>query len=197
MGNMVPSGRILSLGDRLVYGYGRNKYPGGPAGQIRGGEHYQLFAAERKAEQPLPVNREKQHLRYARSGQLMGLKVTERNKRYGEPSIHRYAWSRPVPMYVKALALADQTLCLAGPRELVETRTSQLTLADPDKAEAAFLGREGAELRLVNAADGTPVTHCELESPPVFDGLIVAQSRIFVSLADGTLVCYGARDHGW
>ena len=46
MGNMVPSGRILSLGDEVVYGYGRDKYPGGNTGQWRGGEKYQLFACD-------------------------------------------------------------------------------------------------------------------------------------------------------
>ena len=32
MGNMVPSGRILSLGEEVVYGYGRDRYPGGAVG---------------------------------------------------------------------------------------------------------------------------------------------------------------------
>ena len=194
MGNMVPSGRILSLGEKLVFGYGRDRYPGGMAGQIRGGEHYHLFAAERYVQQPLPVNRTDQHLRYARSGERLGLKVTERNKRYGEPTIYRFAWSQQVPIYVKALALANTTLCLAGPRELPETRTDQLTLADPDSAEAAFLGGKGAELQLVNAVDGEPVSRCTLDATPVFDGLIAAGGRIFISLMDGSIVCFGDRD---
>ncbi|MCK5172530.1 MAG: PQQ-binding-like beta-propeller repeat protein, partial [Planctomycetes bacterium] len=48
VGNMVPSGRILSLGEETVYGYGRDKYPGGGTGQIVGGEKYHLFAAEKR-----------------------------------------------------------------------------------------------------------------------------------------------------
>ncbi|MHC4168514.1 MAG: outer membrane protein assembly factor BamB family protein, partial [Planctomycetota bacterium] len=54
VGNMVPSGRILSVDDEVVLGYGRDKYPGGMAGQIRGGEQYHVFAAEKKALEPLP-----------------------------------------------------------------------------------------------------------------------------------------------
>jgi len=191
VGNMVPSGRILSLGKETVFGYGRDKYPGGMAGQIRGGEKYRLFAAERKAFQPLPSNRDKQHLRYSRSGRALGLKVTERDKRHGAPSLHRYLWSRPMPIFVQALVLADTTLFLAGPPEPAESRGSQLKLKAPGKAEAAFLGRQGAALWRVSAADGKRLAEYKLESSPVFDGMIAARSRIFISLGDGSLVCFG------
>ncbi len=191
MGNMVPSGRILSLGENAVYGYGRDRYPGGGAGQVRGGEQYHLFAAEKEAFEPLPSNRDNQHLRYARSGQALGLKITERDKRYGEPSLHRNVWSRQVPIFARALVLADETLLLAGPPEQAEVRTGELTLQNGDKAEAAFLGRQGAALCLVDAADGKPLAQYELESSPVFDGMIAARGRIFISLEDGSLVCFG------
>ena len=191
VGNMVPSGRILSLGKETVFGYGRDKYPGGGAGQIRGGETYRLFAAEKKAFQPLPSNRDKQHLRYARSGDALGLKVTERDRRHGAPSLHRYRWSRPMPIFVRALVLADKTLVLAGPPEPAESRSAKLKLKAPDKAEAAFLGTQGAALWLVSAANGKTLAEYKLESSPVFDGMIAARSRIFISLQDGSLVCFG------
>jgi outer membrane protein assembly factor BamB len=191
MGNMVPSGRILSLGEKAVYGYGRDKYPGGPAGQARGGERYHLFAAEKKPFKPLPSNRKDQHLRYGRSGQELGLEVTERDKRYGEPSLHRNVWSRQVPILARALVLADQTLLLAGPPERADLRTSELTPANLDKAEAAFRGRHGAALWLVSAANGKTLAEYELKSSPVFDGMIAARGRVFISLQDGSLVCFG------
>ncbi len=191
MGNMVPSGRILSLGKELVYGYGRDKYPGGGAGQVRGGERYQLFAVEKEPFEPLPSYRDNQHLRYARSGQALGLKTTERDRRYGEPSLHRNVWSRQVPIFARALVLADQTLLLAGPPEQAEVRTSELTLQNSDKAEAAFQGQQGAALCLVDAANGKSLTQYKLESPPVFDGMVAARGRIFISLDDGSLVCFG------
>lgn len=191
MGNMVPSGRILSLGDELVYGYGRDRYPGGPYGQARGGEHYHLFAAEKEAFEPLPSNRQNQHLRYGGSGRALGLEVTERDKRFGEPSLHRNAWSRQVPIFARALVLADETLLLAGPPEPASLRTNELILPDPDKAEAVFRGRHGAALCLVNATDGESLAQYELESSPVFDGMIAAQGRVFVSLEDGSVVCFG------
>jgi len=191
MGNMVPSGRILSLGKEAVYGYGRDKYPGGMSGQVRGGERYHLFAAEREPFEPLPSNRENQHLRCARSGRALGLKTTERDRRYGEPSLHRYVWSRQTPIFARALVLADETLLLAGPPEQAEVRTNELTLQNPDKAEAAFRGQRGAALRLVDTAGGESLAQYELESSPVFDGMIAARGRVFISLEDGSLVCFG------
>jgi len=191
VGNMVPSGRILSLGKETVFGYGRDKYPGGMAGQIRGGETYRLFAAEKKAFQSLPSNRNKQHLRYARSGHALRLKVTKRDRQHGAPSLHRYRWSRPMPVFVRALVLADKALFLAGPPEPTESRSRKLKLEAPDKIESAFLGRQGAVLWRVSAADGKTLAEYKLESSPVFDGMIAARSRIYISLQDGSLVCFG------
>lgn len=191
VGNMVPSGRILSVGEELVFGYGRDKYPGGMAGQIRGGEKYHLFATEKKALEPLPSYKDKQHLRSFRSGQALGLEVTERDKQHGAPSLHRNPWSRPSPIFVRALVLADTTLFLAGPPELEDTRRSEMILDDADKAEAAFLGRQGASLCAVAAADGRQLAEYKLVSPPVFDGMIAARGRLFVSLQNGSLMCFG------
>ena len=157
VGNMVPAGRILSVDEKTVFGYGRDKYPGGPSGQVRGGERYHLFAAGKEASEPLPSYRDKQHLRYARSGQALGLKTTERDKRYGEPSLHRNRWSRQVLILARALVLADDTLLLAGPPEPASLRTSELILPNPDRAEATFREGHEAALCLVNAADGEPL----------------------------------------
>jgi outer membrane protein assembly factor BamB len=191
MGNMVPSGRILSINGDTVYGYGRDKYHGGHAGQFTGGEKYHLFATEKEAFEPLPSNRNQQHLRYARSGVALGLKRTIRDNQHGSPSLHRNLWSQQVPIFVRALALANDTLILAGPPELSKMRSANLVLENPDKAETAFLGRYGAALLLVNATDGKQIAKYDLASSPVFDGMIAAQDCIFASLENGSLVCFG------
>ncbi len=96
-----------------------------------------------------------------------------------------------MPVFVRALVLADTTLFLAGPPEPAESRNATLKLKAPDKAEAAFLGAQGAALWLVSAANGKTLAQYKLESSPVFDGMIAARSRIFISLQDGSLVCFG------
>jgi len=54
---------------------------------------------------------------------------------------------------------------------------------------AAFEGRKGAVLWGFNAADGRKVFTCELEAPPVFDGLIAANGRLYFVQTDGTVAC--------
>ena len=87
--------------------------------------------------------------------------------------------------------MANETLLLAGPPEPAEVRTGKLTLQNLDRAEAAFRGRRGAALCLVDATDGKSLAQYKLESSPVFDGMIAARGRVFISLEDGSLVCFG------
>lgn len=191
VGNMLPSGRILVMNNDTVFGYGRDKYPDGSAGQIRGGEKYHLFAAEKKLNQPLPSNKENQHLRAARSGQALGLKPTERDKRGGGPSLHNYLWTKQSPIFVRALVLAETKLLIAGPPEPEDLRSSNMKLQDGDRSEAAYLGKQGALLCIVDATDGKQLAEYKLKSPPVFDGMIAADSRVFISSQDGSISCFG------
>lgn len=191
VGNMVPAGRILSMNKDVVFGYGRDKYPGGGAGQIRSGEKYRLFAADKKALEPLPSYKDKQHLRGFKSGTALKLKATSRDKQHGAPSLHRYLWSAPTPVFARALVLAGTTLFVAGPPESDDTRRSHMTLDDANKAEAAMLGRMGASLCVVDAANGQQLAEHKLSSPPVFDGMIAAHGKLFISLQDGSLACFG------
>ena len=191
VGNMLPSGRILSMNDDTVFGYGRDKYPGGMSGQIRGGETYRLFAAEKKMSEPLPSNKTDQHLRYGGSGRKLGVKATKRDRMHGAPSLHKYRWSVAMPVFVRAMVLADKTLVIAGPPEPKEARTSQLKLKAPEEIESAYKGDRGGVMRLISTVDGGMLSECKLDSTPVFDGMIAARNCIFVSLKDGSLACFG------
>ena len=51
----------------------------------------------------------------------------------------------------------------------------------------------GAKLRVVSAADGSKLFERELDSPPVFDGMIAARGKLYVSTRDGRVVCMGGR----
>lgn len=190
VGNMLPSGRILSLGQHTVFGYGRDKYPAGHSGQRRGGEQYRLFAAEKLGE-TLPSNKEDQHLRSFNSGRRRGLEVTERDRQGGGSRLNIHLWSQTTPIFVRSLVLADNTLFLAGPPESDDLRGSKLTLLDGSKSEAVFLGKAGASLCVVEAEHGRQLAQHELPSAPVFDGMIAAQRQLFLSLQDGSLLCFG------
>ena len=72
-------------------------------------------------------------------------------------------------------------LIVAGPPDVV----------DADDPMASFEGRKGAVLRVYSAADGKKLAETTLRSPPVFDGLIAASGRLFMSTTDGHVVCLG------
>jgi len=92
-------------------------------------------------------------------------------------------WHDWVPVRVRAMVLAAGHLFVAGPPDVV----------DPDDPMAAFEGRKGAVLRALSAADGKTLAEGRLEAPPVFDGLIAASERLYLSLEDGTVLCLGGR----
>ncbi|MHC4371275.1 MAG: hypothetical protein ACYSW8_26985, partial [Planctomycetota bacterium] len=91
-------------------------------------------------------------------------------------------WSTYIPIRVRAMALAGDKLFVAGPPDVV-----------PDNDPlAAFEGRMGADFCAVSASTGEKLSELEhLESPPVFDGLIAARGRLYISTADGRVRCFG------
>jgi hypothetical protein len=88
-------------------------------------------------------------------------------------------WAAWVPIRMRAMVLADRTLFVAGPPDLL----------DKEDPLAAFQGRKGGVLRAVSTADGKLLAEYPLESPPVFDGMIAADGRLLIATRDGRLVC--------
>jgi hypothetical protein len=78
------------------------------------------------------------------------------------------------------MVLAKDHLVLAGPPDVVAE-------SDPF---GAFEGRLGALLWLVSTADGKKVAEYRLSAQPVFDGLIAANRKLYLTLTDGTVCCW-------
>ncbi len=190
MGTMVPSGRILSMDEELVYGHGRNKLSTGMTAHMSG-EQYQLFAARKKSLGLVPSDRENQHLRYGGSADKLLSKQTRSGEQGGRKPAFEYAWTKKSPLLARALAVAGKTLLIAGPPPPSGGRFRELEQDRAEQTEACFLGQLGAELHLVNAADGNSLAQYKLESSPVFDGMIVLQVKVLMSLQDGSVVCFG------
>ena len=93
----------------------------------------------------------------------------------------KQAWGYRIPIRGRAMAVTRDQLCLAGPPDVV----------DPDDPLGAFEGRMGGVLRIVDKADGRTVSEEKLVSEPVFNGAAAAGERLFLSLEDGSVVCFG------
>jgi len=93
-------------------------------------------------------------------------------------------WMRWLPLRMRALVKAGDALFAAGAPDVL----------DPKDPYAAFEARRGAHLVAVSAADGQKLFETQLDTPPVFDGMIAARGRLFASLEDGSIVCLAGRE---
>jgi outer membrane protein assembly factor BamB len=108
-------------------------------------------------------------------------------------------WSQHVPLHAFGLVLAGDILFMAGPSKVDTSKTREvlksLTTDDYDlppvlsDATDAFMGVKGGLLCALNKADGAKIMEMKLTSTPVFDGLIAADGRLYMSMKDGAVVC--------
>ncbi len=182
-GRQVPAGRLLVRDGQDVYGFGRNVYqPHGPGGGSHvglGGIHYELFAT-----------------RMAAKG-------------------HKPRWTTRVPFWVRGMVLDSQRrLFIAGPpvEQYVSTEPLEdvsdpdvvgrdqlgpwygeyfLALRSPEEALKAYLGKHGAKLWVMAGDSGQRLAAYDLDSAPVFDGMIAALGRLYLTTENGHVLCIG------
>ncbi len=92
-------------------------------------------------------------------------------------------WMERVPIRIRAMAAAGNTLFVAGPPDVV----------DPADPLGAFEGRKGGILYMINTETGEKRSETKLPAPPVFNGAAAARGRFYLSLEDGIIACYGKK----
>ena len=85
-----------------------------------------------------------------------------------------------VPVDGRAMVLAGDTLFVAGAPDVIRE----------DDSLAAIEGRLGGRLWAVSKKDGAKLAEYEIDSPPVFDGMIAAGGRIYIVTRDGKVRCW-------
>ncbi len=93
----------------------------------------------------------------------------------------RPAWEQRVPIRGRAMAVTVDQLCVAGPPDVV----------DQEDPLAAFEGRKGGVLRVLDKKSGQLVKEFTLSAPPVFNGIAAANGHLLLTLEDGRVVCFG------
>ena len=181
----VPAGRILVCDDSTVFGYGREPQYLCNSSVFE----YRLFAADKKF---LP--RRANQVRKVRKDIVDWKKLA----RLPESSLSAvgYRWKRlHPPMLARAMALAGDTLFVAGPPDVVDEkdvwgRSPESEAQAKLKAQSAALkGEKGALLWAVSAKDGQKLAELQLDMLPVFDGMAAANGRLYISTQAGRLVC--------
>ncbi|MHC4582391.1 MAG: hypothetical protein ACYS14_13120, partial [Planctomycetota bacterium] len=90
-------------------------------------------------------------------------------------------WSSSIPLTGKAIALADDVLFVAG---------TPVAFPQDDLAKA-YEGRMGGILWAASASTGEKLAQYTLDAPPAWDSLAAANGLLFLSLADGRVICMG------
>ena len=98
-------------------------------------------------------------------------------------SVAEQRWASPIPLTGKALVLAGDTVFVAG--------TPVVFPAD-DLAKA-YEGRMGGVLWAASETTGEKLGEVKLDAPPTWDGMAVANGRLYLSLNNGAVLCMGGR----
>ena len=95
------------------------------------------------------------------------------------------------------MVLTKEALFIAGPPDVIDEvdlwhRPDEAALKRKLAEQAeAWRGRRGGSLWAVSTQDGSRLASIHLEAPPVFDGMIAAGNKLFLSLMNGRIVCFG------
>ena len=180
-----PAGRILSFDKDNIYGYGRQKVVGGAVGHKA--DAYHLFGVSRKATPkvaaaPKPA---------PKKAPAKGKKKPKRRRRPSGPKKAPPTWSDAKSLIVRAMVLGSDKLVVAGPVDLGKKDAKILSFANQEEALSGFIGAKGIFLRVVSTGDGKTVSEIKLSTMPSFDGMSAAGGKIYLSLRDGSVACFG------
>ena len=173
-GRAVPAGRILVHADNSVFGFGRVQ------GDYRWVTPlgYHLFRIDKEPE-------------------LLGPEQKEAGYGHPTPNQFKYQWSRSVPLLVKAMLLADDTLFIAGPPNTLDEKEEWKQIYDAEtqaklaRQAEVLEGVDGSLLWAVSAKSGEKLSERRVDSLPVWDGMAAAYGKLYVPMQDGSVLCFG------
>ncbi|UCC98003.1 MAG: PQQ-binding-like beta-propeller repeat protein [Phycisphaerales bacterium] len=100
-------------------------------------------------------------------------------------------WQSMVPIRIRAMLLTQSVS--PGPRTKLLFTAGLPDVIDPEDPMASFEGRKGSLLNVYSARDGSILKSIQLASVPAFDGMIAANSKIYMVTNDGKLFCMAGK----
>lgn len=108
-------------------------------------------------------------------------------------------WTKFVPVFARAMVLAQDSLLVAGPPDLVDEEYALERLAAKDQAiqeqlqtqKDAMETQKGGRFWVVSTKDGSRTSETEIDALPVWDGMSTAYGRIYMATTDGRVLCLG------
>jgi len=195
-GQRVPAGRILCFDSRNVYGYGRK-----PAYMTNASVlEYQLFAADKAVTAEAIGEVGKASRRMNTRSNHRNASSSDWRLRHFFPNTDltaaRFQWAVDQPVVIaRAMVAAGDTLFVAGPPNLINERRAFYLPDDPEvqasleRHAEALEGRHGGQLWALSKSDGKVAARYALDTIPVFDGLIAAGGRLYMTTVNGRVLC--------
>ncbi|MGE4003656.1 MAG: PQQ-binding-like beta-propeller repeat protein [Planctomycetaceae bacterium] len=132
-----------------------------------------------------------------RGRQGQGLQFVTRTK----PAVASYVkmnWTQDIPLYARAMVMADEQIFLCGPPDLIDEESTFKQIMQGEEAvqqqlarqDAALKGESGGVLLAVSAADGTAQAKFDIDALPVWDGMAIAEGRLFIATTDGRILSF-------
>jgi len=183
----TPTGRIMVFDDSKVYAF----FAQNVGNNINPRTYYTLYAADKNAS----VGQEA-------GDQASGGQKQRRRAAGRQAKGIRHLWELDKPgLLANAMVLAGRNLFLAGPPDVAdEEKTYGFVFGGDDeinrqmrRQEDAWRGKEGALVWAVSADTGQKLSECRITAIPVWDGMIAAGGRLYVSLTNGSVLCMGGR----
>lgn len=119
----------------------------------------------------------------------------------GKGSFVEHQWNAQSPVFARAMCMAKNTIFVSGPPDMIDEEYAFERMSQKDPAvqqeladqDAALKGEKGGSLLAVNTEKGAIAGEVKLESPPVWDGMAIAQGRLYVASEDGKVRCFGRK----
>ena len=110
-----------------------------------------------------------------------------------------HRWTRFVPVFARAMVLANDALIVTGPEDVVDEEYALERLAAKDPAihpqlkrqDDILEGKEGGKFWVISTKDGSHIAQFDIDALPVWDGMIAANGRVYMATTDGRVLCYG------
>jgi len=105
--------------------------------------------------------------------------------RWGKPALSSTAghtWSQKMPAQIRAMVLTNKVLFAAGWKD---------SIAIFDELKSDDTGKPA--LWAIDRATGETLAEYPLPATPVFDGMIAANAKLYITLQNGEAVCYAAK----
>jgi hypothetical protein len=108
-----------------------------------------------------------------------------------------FDWQQRIKVLTRAMVLAGDKLVISGPPDVISEEPLEPQQYDLkrilnkfEEQNDVFAGRHHGILAIVSAKDGKILSEQKLQSPPVFNGMIIANGKVFIADMKGCIVCY-------